>query len=219
MSNQYFYERGNPRTTEQNIAEGGIVEPLYFPDGSRGVNAVLPPFAEISRRGDGFTVGTTTLFAALVAVPTTTAILEVYNNSTDKLMVVSDLYAIHVLSTAVVQGYGIYAMVTTSKAVPTLTALNLYSLSGKAIVVPTAASEIVTGVGTTVVDNGWRPYGNSPSFSLEAATPSMGWSANIDGRLVVPPRSSMCMHVAGSLATASAWQCGFSAYMVELPQE
>ncbi|MGH8524963.1 MAG: hypothetical protein ACREXY_12345 [Gammaproteobacteria bacterium] len=213
-----FYEKGVVRTTPLAYSEGAIISPLLFPDGSKGVSNILPPFTEIARRGTGFTVGTTTLFAPLAAYPTTTAILEVFNNGS-RLMVISDLYASQILSTAATQTYAIFAMVSTLKAVPTLTALSLFSLSGAAIVTPTAASEIVTGVGTTVVANGWRPYGVVQSWGTAAATPGNSWSAPIDGRLVVPPGASLCMHVVGSLATASTFQCGMSAYMVSMPQE
>lgn len=169
----------------------------------------LPSYAEIMRQGDGWTVGTSTLFAPLVAYPTTTAALEVYNNGS-RVMVVSELYAAQILSTAATQTYSIFSMVTTAKAVPTLTALSVFSLSGKAIVTPTAAGEIVTGVGTTVVANGWRPYGSVQSWGTAAATPGNAWSVPVDGKLIVPPGCSVCVHVVGSLATASTFQAGLS---------
>jgi hypothetical protein len=157
--------------------------------------------AEMNRLGDGWTVGTSTLFAPLVAYPTTTAALEVYNNSTSlgRCMVISELYAAQILSTAATQTYAIFAMITTQKAIPTLTALTLFSTSGKATVTPTAAGEIVTGVGTTVVANGWR--------------------VPVNGKLVVPPGASICLHVVGSLATASTFQAGLSFNWVTMTQE
>ena len=158
----------------------------------------LPPFAETQRRGDGWTVGTATLFAPLVAVPSTVAALEVYNNGL-RTMVVSSLYADQILSTAATQTYAIYAMISTLKAVPTLTALSVFSLSGKAIVTPTAAGEIVTGVGTTVIANGWRPWGAVQAWGTAAATPGNSWSVEIDGRLIVPPLSSLALHVVSSI--------------------
>jgi hypothetical protein len=169
----------------------------------------LPPYAETNRRGDGWTVGTTTLFAPLVAYPSTVAALEVYNNGV-RTMVVSDLYAAQILSTAASQTYGLFAMITTQKAVPTLTALSVYSLSGKPLVTPTAAGEIVTGVGTTVVANGWRPWGPPQAWGTATATPGNAWSVPIDGKLIVPPACSICVHVVGALATASTFQAGLS---------
>lgn len=168
------------------------------------------PYGETRRRGEGWTVGTATLFAPLVAFPSTTAALEVYNNDPARVMVISEFYASQILSTAAQQANAIYAMVTTAKAVPTLTALSVFSLSGKNVVTPTASGKIVTGVGTTVVANGWRPYGTGGNWGLGTATPGPSWSAPVDGRVVVPYGASVCMHIVGALATASSFQCGFT---------
>ena len=209
-------ETGTVKLTPTSTGEGGGVAPVWLGDGSKGVVQTFPASMEIMRRGDGWTVGTSTLFAPLVAYPSTTAELEVYNNGT-RMMVVSSLYAAQILSTAATQTYSIFAMVTTAKAIPTLTALSVFSLSGKALVTPTAASEIVTGVGTTVVANGWRPYGNVQAWGTAAATPGNAWSVDIDGKLIVPPGCSVCLHVVGSLATASTFQAGMSFNWVDLP--
>jgi hypothetical protein len=170
----------------------------------------MPVYAEMSRLGESYTVGTATLFAPLVARPTTTAALEVFNNSSTRVMVVADLYAEQILSTAAQQTYGIYAMITTTKAIPTLTALTLFSNSGKASVTPTAAGEVVTGVGTTVVANGWRPWGPVQAWGLATATPGNSWSVPVDGKLIVPPQTSICLHIVGALATASTFHVGLT---------
>ena len=44
--------------------------------------------------------------------------------------------------------------------------------------------------------------------STAAATPGNGWHAEVNGRLIVPPGASLCVTVAGSLATASSFQEG-----------
>lgn len=172
----------------------------------------MPEYYATSKRLEGYTVGTSTLFAPLVAYPTTTAALEVYNNSTvaGRHMIISELYASQILSTAATQTYAIYAMITTAKAVPTLTALSVFSNGGKAIVTPTAAGEIVTGVGTTVVANGWRPWGAVQAWGTAAATPGNSWSVPVNGKLTVPPGCSVCIHIVGSLATASTFQAGLT---------
>lgn len=173
------------------------------------VGPATPEYALTSRRGEGYTVGTATLFAPVAGYPGTTAALEVYNNGT-RTMIVSELYAAMILGTAATQTFAIFAMVTTTKAVPTLTALSVFSNAGKAIVTPTAAGEIVTGVGTTVVANGWRPWGAVQAWGTAAALPGNAWSAPVNGKLIVPPRCSICVTVAGTLATASSFQAGLS---------
>jgi hypothetical protein len=190
---------GTPQNIYADTATGGL-----------GVLPLRGAYAETSRRGQSYTVGTATLFAPLVAYPTTTAALEVYNNHPTKVMVISELYAAQILSTAASQTYAIFAMVTTTKAVPTLTALSVFSNSGKAVITPTASGEIVTGVGTTVIANGWRPWGPPQAWGTATATPGNAWSVPVDGKLIVPNGCSICIHVVGALATASTFQAGFS---------
>lgn len=172
----------------------------------------MPEYYATSKRLESWTVGTATLFAPLVAYPSTTAILEVYNNSVvlGRHMIISEFYAAQILATAAQQTFALYAMVTTAKAIPTLTALSVFSNGGKSIVTPTAAGEIVTGVGTTVVANGWRPWGVVQAWGLATATPGNGWSVPVNGKLIVPPGCSVCIHVVGALATASSFQAGLS---------
>lgn len=179
------------------------------------VSQVLPPFYEITRLNDGWTVQTATLFAPIAAYPSTTARLEAFNNRPGYVMVIEGLFAAQVLSTAATQTYAIFAMVTTSKAAPTNTALTVASLSGRPSYATTAASDLVTAVDTTVVANGWRPWGNPQAWGTAAATPGNAWSADVHGKLIVPQNASLCVAPAGSLATASSFQCGFSFYWLK----
>jgi len=165
-----------------------------------------PGYAETRRRGEGWTVMTSTALTPLAALPTTAAHLELYNNGS-RLAVVSDLHLWRLVGTAVAVGECLFAMITTAKAIPTLTAQVLYSLAGKASVTPTATSELVTGVGTTVIANGWQPYG-SPQAYLAAATPGAGSSVPIDGKLIIPPGASLCIELCASVATASSFHIG-----------
>lgn len=174
------------------------------------------PFAEITRLGGGWTAQTATLFTPLTAVPTTTAALELRNNLTSGMnMVISDVFADMILGTAAAQAFAIYACVTIPVTTAiTLTALTINSLSGRGPYTSAAGTRVVTGVGTTVVAAGWRPWGNPMSWGTAAATPGPSWNAAIDGKLLVPPGASLALHVVGSLATASSFQVGASWYEV-----
>ena len=172
----------------------------------------VPPYTEMSRRGNGWTVQTSTLFAPIAAYPSTLTRLEGFNNNPGYAMIIVDLFAAQVLSTAATQSYAIGAMVTTAKAAPSNTALAVASLSGKNSYTTTAAGPIITAVDTTVVANGWRPWGNPQAWGTAAATPGNAWSAEVNGKLIVPFGASICVAPFGSLATASTFQCGFSFY-------
>jgi hypothetical protein len=169
------------------------------------------PYAEVSRRAGTWSVMTATPFTAVAAVPTTAAALELYNNG-DRTMVIVDLFGFELLGITVVNAYAIWAMVSTQKAIPTLTALSIFSNAGKALVTPTAASEAVTGYATSVVANGWRPWGDPRVRTLDAATPGSAWSAPVDGKLIVPGGCSLCVTLTSSVATASVAHVGATFY-------
>lgn len=201
--------RGGTQSGQETLVDANQAGQLITSNG-------MPRYTEMSRRFDYQQVQTSTLFAPLNAVPTTTAILELWVNSTsNRVMVVESLFADQILGTAAAQAYAIYACVSVNKAVPALTALAIRDVLGERdAITPTVGSEIVTGVGTTVVANGWRPYGPPTGSALEAATPMHSWEAPIDGRLIVRPGRSLQLHITGSLTTASSFQVGAQFYMV-----
>lgn len=188
-----------------------------MPDGSLKFSKGLPDYTSMSMKGQGWTAQTATLFGSIAAYPTTTARLELFNNNPGWVMVVSDLFAAQILATAVSTAWAIFAMVTTSKAAPTNTALLVCSTSGKDAYTTTAASPLVTAVDTTVVANGWRPFGPGMGWGTAAATPGSSISAPVDGKLLVPPNRSLCIIPVNSVATASAFQCGATFYWESLP--
>ena len=174
------------------------------------VSQAQSPAAEYTRIG-AWSIQTATLFAPLTAVPTTVAALEIWNNTANPsglCMVIDDLFASQLVGPVVVESSGIFAAVAQVAAVPTLTALRVSSSSGRTFYTSSLATPVVTGVGTTVIANGWRPWGNPAAFGTGAATPGKHWSAPIDGKLIVPPGCSLLLHVVSSVATASAFQVG-----------
>ena len=178
------------------------------------------PKAELTRGGNGWNVMTSTAAAPIAAVPTTTALLELFNPVTSSVdLVIDDLYAFQLLSTAATQTYAVWAMVTTTKAAPTAAALVIASRSGKDPVTGATGSFVVPAVDTTVVANGWRPYGPVQAWGTAAATPGNSLVAPVNGALIVPPGSSLCVAVAGSIATASSFQVGVGFYTAALSLE
>jgi hypothetical protein len=196
--------------TSYNGATGSV-----YAQGDEQKNTLVaagnPNYLETRRRADSWSVFLATASEGLSTLPTTLAHLEVHNNGA-RLLVVSDLHLYRVLGTAVGVGENLWVMIT-RKAIPTLGALVLYSNSGKAAITPTATSEIVTGIDTTVVEDGWMPYGLGTAY-LAAATPGTGSNIPINGKLVVPPGCSLCVTIGASVNTASAFHCGVTFDMV-----
>lgn len=168
----------------------------------------LPVNTEVTRLGSRYATMATSAVAALVARPTTTAALEIYNNTgavnfngAPQSMIVTRLFSHELVTSTTGLGGGaiIYAMVTTGKAAPTDAALAVNSLSGKAAL--PAAGPILNAASTTVVANGWFPYGYTvKKESAGAVVPGGGLEAIIDGRLIVPPGCSLCIHVVSGYA-------------------
>lgn len=163
------------------------------------VSGGLPAYTEMSRKAQGWQTMTTTAAAALVARPTTLAALELFNGYGDKSLIIDRLFAHELVTstTGLGGGSGIYAMVSTPvNAGPTVTALTIVGNSGKAY-----GGSVKTGVGTTVVANGWFPWGiNIKKESAGAVVPGGILTAEVNGRIIVPPFCSLCMHVVSGYA-------------------
>ena len=176
-------------------------------------------FAELNRLGQVWTTQTTTAITPLAAMPTTTARLEIFNNSNNVgaafNLEIIDLFCFQLLSTAATQTYAIFAEVA-AEAAPTATALSVFSCGGGSPYTAGVGTRIITGVGTTVVANGWRPYGSVQAWGTAAATPGNSWNARVDGALVVPPGSALHLQIVGSVATASSFQA-LGAQWAEVP--
>lgn len=155
----------------------------------------VPRYAEMARRGNGYAVMATGAVAALVAVPSTTAALEIQNATPGKVLIIDRIFSHHLVSSTTGLGSGsvLYAMVTRPvAALITDAALVVASLSGKAPL----GKNVLTAASSTVVANGWFPYGETHiKESAGAVVPMGGLEALIEGRLMVPYMSSLCLHV------------------------
>lgn len=165
----------------------------------------LPPFAEMVRANSGWSSMAVLAVAGLVIRPTTTAAFEIWNGNPLASLIIEDIFTFNLVASAIQGTYGPWACVTAPKAAPSAGAnVTINGMSGKAY-----NGAVVCGLGTTVVANGWRPYGSSPAFGLGTATPGGSVVANIDGRLIVPPGCSLAIHTV-SQTTAWTFQNGAS---------
>lgn len=156
----------------------------------------MPAYAEMTRLGDGWSAMAVLAVAALVVRPTTTAAFEIWNGYADsgKSLVITRLFSQQLVTSTTGLGGGaqIWAQVTAAKAAPSAGAnVTVRGNSGKAY-----GGSVVCGLGTTVTDSGWFPWGEAlKKESAGAVVPGGGLYARVDGELVVPPGSSLCIHV------------------------
>jgi len=149
------------------------------------------------RKGNGFSVIATSAVASLVVRPSTVAAITLWNGeaATGKSYIIDRIFTQWLVTTNVVEGAILYAMVTLPKAAPTDAALAINSFSGK----PALIRAVLSAAGTTVVDNGWFPWGAAFTKGAGGVVPFGGMVAEVNGRLIVPPSCSLCLHVLASL--------------------
>ena len=211
-------------TVQRGVRRGGASKGKEFRIESNELNEMfvaqgLPPYAELTRRGAGWSVMTATAFAGIVALPTTLANLEVVNNHATRCMVIDTIWSWELTGTAVVWSHTPWAQVGTA-VYSGNTALVMYSTNGRAAITSATGTEARTAITQTVVANGWRPFpGSTMNFGLAAATPGGANVGQVDGRLVVPPDFALHVAVTASVNTASAFQCGASWFWADISAE
>lgn len=157
----------------------------------------LPPYTEMTRKGQGWGTMSVTAVAGLVVRPTTVCALELWNGyqSGGPSLIIDRLFYFNLVTTAANEGWSGWAQVATVKTTaPSSASLVVRGNSGK-----TYSGSVVNAVGTTVVDCGWFPWTNGLVTSGAGVTPYGCAVANVEGRLIVPPGASLCLHVVASL--------------------
>jgi hypothetical protein len=184
---QIAQRRGN--ITGQGTAAGNELNEQLVAQG-------LPPYTEMARKGKGWSVMSVTAVAGLVVRPTTVCALELWNgyNAGGPTLIIDRLFWFNLVSTNVIEGFSGWAQVTAAKVTPASAGLVMRGNSGK----PYQGSA-VNAIGTTVIDSGWFPWGNAISKGAGGVVPFGGIEARVEGRLVVPPGCSLCLHVVSSL--------------------
>jgi hypothetical protein len=156
----------------------------------------LPPYTEMVRKGNAWATMSVTAVAGLVVRPGTTAALEIWNGyqTGGPSLIIDRLFYFNLVTTAANEGWSGWAQVTTTKATPSSASLAVRGASGKAY-----GGAAVNAINTTVIDSGWFPWTNGLVSSGAGVTPYGCAVANVEGRLIVPPGSSLCLHVVSSL--------------------
>lgn len=160
------------------------------------VTGGLPPGTESTRKGKRWSTMSTAAVAGLVIRPSTTAAFEIYNGSATKSLIVERLFYFNLVSTALQQAFNGWAQVTAPKAAPTNGSFTVRGSSGQAY-----NGVVIAAASTTVVDSGWFPWTAAVVKGPEATSviPHGVAIARVGGSLIVPPLSSLCLHVVASV--------------------
>jgi hypothetical protein len=152
----------------------------------------LPPYTEMARKGQGWGTMSTAAVAGVVVRPTVTAAFEIFNGYplSGKSLIIDRIFAHCLVGIVAADSFVQWAGVASVKAAVTSGSFVVRGHSGKAYGGP-----VICAAGTTVVDPGWFPWGIGGTASVGAALPMSGCIANVEGRLIVPPQCSLCLHV------------------------
>lgn len=155
------------------------------------------PYTDQVRRGTGWATMSTAAVAALVVRPSTTAAFEIFNGypGGGKSLVIDRLFFFGLVTTAVNEGWSGWAMVTTAKVAVSTGSFAVTSAYGN----KTYSGPVISAASTTVVANGWYPWTDGQVSSGAGVTPYGCATAKVEGRLIVPPQCSLCLHVVASL--------------------
>lgn len=156
----------------------------------------LPPYTEMVRRGSAWATMSTSAVAALVVRPTTVAAFEIFNGyaSGGKSLIIDRLFWHNLVSTNVIESFTGWAAVTAAKAAVTSGSFVVRGASGKSY-----GGAVIAAASTTVLDSGWFPWGGGFTKGAGGVVPHGAICAEVNGRLIVPPQCSLCLHVVASL--------------------
>ena len=175
----------------------------------------LPRYTEITRRGTGWATMSTAAVAALVVRPSTVAAFEIFNGYglNGKSLIIDRLFWHNLVSTNVIESFVGWAQVTTVKAAVSDGSFVVRGATGKAYGGP-----VIAAASTTVIASGWFPWGNGFTKGAGGVLPMGGVCAEVEGRIIVPPQCSLCLHVVASL-TGQTFTQGASWYEEQLTLE
>ena len=156
----------------------------------------LPPYTEATRSGAGWATMSTSAVAGLVVRPSTTAAFEIHNvtSTNGASLIIDRLFYFNLVSTNVIESFSGWAQVTTTKTAPADGSFVVRGSSGQAY-----GGKVIAAASTTVIASGWFPWTQAVTKGAGGVVPHGCAVAEVAGRLIVPPGSSLCLHVVSSL--------------------
>ncbi len=190
------------QTLQAGILRGGTREEKFQVNEKGELFAAqgLPPYTEMARKGEGFSVIATVAVAALVVRPSTVAMITLFNNEQagGKAYIIDRLFSHCLVAGGEAGNSGIWACVhpsgMTNPGVDiAASAVNITGPTGKIY-----GGRAVVGIEETVVDNGWYPWGPSVQ-QPPTALPGTLLEAKVEGRLIIPPQGAISIQVVASV--------------------
>lgn len=176
------------------------------------------PYGEVTRVGRAFETHTTTAIAAVVALPTTAAMLSMWNGEPDngRSYVVDRVWGLRIVSTTAIASQASLigclgqTRVTTLGAASGL-ARNALNGNGGADSKSTTFLNAVALDAVTGVTGNWRVLpGQTGGLKISAGAATVGGdfvNAEVNGRIIIPPGRAFGVHVFAPLV-GETFLCG-----------
>lgn len=200
--------------------EGADEQPQMNHRGELIVAQGLPPNTTLVMAGNSYWAGTTTAAAPVVAIPTTAALIGLWNGEPDngKSYVVDSVWVVHVVITAAVQNIGILGNISQAQ-IPTAIANTITPRPLRGNLPYRGAGRIAVGITLGALDGiaaNWVPLG---STGPGQNTLQVGTIVDVDlrGGIIIPPKGQFSLTALAGAATASSIQIGFRWHELALP--
>jgi hypothetical protein len=207
---------------QPNYAEGSDEQPQLNTRGEQIVAQGLPPLAQLVSLGNSYQAATTTAAAPVIAIPTTAALIGLWNGEQDdgKSYVIDSVFAFVVASTVAQQSLSILGNLSMAQ-IPTAIANTITPRSLRAGQAYRGSARIAVGITLNATDGvaaNWFPIGNNPP-QIAGATNNIGTMLEWDckGMFVIPPKNQFSLTVLSAAATATSVQVGFRWHELKLP--
>lgn len=179
------------------------------------VAGALPALASLVALGDSWEIHETADVAPIVAPPTTTAELTLWNGEplgSGNVYVIDSVFAFVTVSSAAATALALLACLNQgAKAAPTSGLTTFKSLSGRS----TYPGKAVCALAATVTDDKWHPIGNS--VTTAAAQIGAVIDVPVNGLYIIPPQRMFSLAVFAETATTIKVRCGLRWHEVAMP--
>jgi hypothetical protein len=209
-------------SVQANYAEGHDEQAMINTRGEQIIVQGLPPLSQIVKAGNSYQASTTSAAAPVVAIPTTAALIGLWNGEPDngKTYVIDSVFCFTVASTAAQQANTILANISQAQ-IPTAIANTITPRPLRANMPYRGAARIAVGITLNATDGvaaNWFPIGSNGPL-IAGATNNIGSCTDIDckGMFLIPPKGQFSLTVISSAATATSVQVGFRWHELVVP--
>lgn len=201
--------RGKNAVTD--LFSRGEGQPNINGRGDMLVSLALPPAVELVRHGESYGVIQATAVAPVVALPTTTAQVSLWNGepSNGKSYVIDSIICTVVVSAAAATSIGIAGMLNKGAVSAMVADITPFGLAGHGY-----QGRGRVDLAATVVDDGWHPIGTS----IIGAASQIGQTIDlpVKGLYIVPPGGAFSIATLANTATTITVKMGLRWHEIQL---